>query len=140
MDDTNCLFCKIIRKEIPAEIIYEDDTTLAFLDIHPRAPGHTLIVPKQHAENVLDANAQSLYAVILTIQHVTGILSASLSPAGFTIGINHGSEAGQAINHLHAHILPRFKGDGGGNVHSIINNPGSESVSHIADLIRKKKV
>jgi histidine triad (HIT) family protein len=140
MDATSCLFCRIIRKEIPAEVIYENEATLAFLDIHPRAPGHALVIPKQHAENVLDANAESLHAVILTIQHVTGILSASLSPAGFTIGINHGSEAGQAISHLHAHILPRFKGDGGGNIHSIINNPGSESVSQIADKLRQKKV
>jgi histidine triad (HIT) family protein len=136
----DCLFCKIVSKEIPAEIIYEDDSTLAFLDIHPRAPGHTLVIPKHHAENVLDADSQSLHAVILTIKHVTGILSASLSPAGFTIGINHGKQAGQAIDHLHAHILPRFKGDGGGNIHSVVNNPGSESVSQIADKLRQKKV
>lgn len=136
----DCLFCNIANKKIPSEIIFEDDSTVAFLDIHPRAPGHTLIIPKRHSENVIDADASSLHAVILTIQRITGILRASLSPAGFTIGINHGSEAGQAIPHLHAHILPRFKGDGGGNIHSVVNNPGAESVHQIADKIRQKKV
>lgn len=134
----SCLFCAIAEKKIPSETIYEDEKTIAFLDIHPRAPGHTIIIPKKHAATVLDADQTSLEAVALTIQAVTGILGASLSPAGFTIGINHGTEAGQAIAHLHVHILPRFKGDGGGNIHSVVNNPPTESVADIAGRIRHR--
>ena len=135
-----CLFCKIISKKIPAEIIYEDEATLAFLDIHPRSPGHTLVIPKKHAENVLTADEASVQAVALTIRKVTGILHASLAPAGFTIGINHGAAAGQAVDHLHAHLLPRFSGDGGGNIHSVVDNPPAESVADLARRIRQKKV
>jgi len=135
-----CLFCSIAKKEIPAEIIFEDDKTLALLDIRPRAPGHTLVIPKKHAANVLESDPESLQALALTIRKVTGILQACLEPAGFTTGINHGEMAGQAVAHLHVHILPRFSGDGGGNVHSIVNNPGSESVAQIASRIRQKKV
>ncbi|MDO8602163.1 MAG: HIT family protein [bacterium] len=136
----NCLFCDIAAKKILSEIIFEDDATLAFLDIAPRAPGHTLIIPKNHVENVLDAGEENLKAIALTIARVTDILRATLIPSGFTIGINHGVDAGQAVDHLHVHILPRFKGDSGGNIHSIVNNPGTASVAEIANRIRQKKV
>jgi histidine triad (HIT) family protein len=136
----DCIFCKVAGHEIPAEIIFEDNQTFAFLDIHPRAPGHTLIIPKKHAENVLDAEAEALQALALTLKKVTGILHSSLKPAGFTIGINQGKEAGQAVNHLHIHLMPRFKSDGGGNIHSIVNNPPTESIAQIAARIRQQKV
>lgn len=136
----SCVFCSIIAKQIPSEIIYEDGLTLAFLDIHPRAPGHTLIIPKKHAQTVLEADDASLQALALTIRSVADILHASLKPDGFTIGINHGKVAGQAVDHLHAHIIPRYQNDGGGNIHSIINHPGSKSANQIADIIRQKKV
>lgn len=135
----NCLFCKIVTKQIPSENIYEDGSSLAFLDIHPKARGHTLIIPKTHAENILDISPESLQALILTIQKVTGILHASLNPAGFTIGINHGKGAGQEVDHLHVHVIPRFKGDGGGNINMVVSNPSTEPISATAQLIRQKK-
>ena len=86
----DCLFCKIAKKEIPAEAVYEDADTIAILDIHPRAPGHTMIIPKVHAENILDLPDSLVGRVFLTVKKVTGILRTALKPDGFTIGINHG--------------------------------------------------
>lgn len=135
-----CIFCSIADKKIPSEIIFEDELTLAFLDVHPRALGHTLVIPKRHAQTVLETDNESLQALALTIRSVADILHASLKPDGFTIGINHGREAGQAVDHLHAHIIPRYQNDGGGNIHSIINRPSTETVSEIGNRIRQKKV
>lgn len=131
----DCLFCKIAHKEIPAEIIYEDAETLAFLDIHPRSAGHAVIIPKMHAENLLDLPDQNIAPTFLTVKKVTGILNNTLKPNGFTIGINHGRVSGQAVDHLHIHVIPRFAGDGGGSLHGVVNNPPKESTKEIAKRI-----
>ncbi len=132
----DCLFCKIAHKEIPSEIVYEDGQTLAFLDIFPRAPGHAVIVPKQHAENILDLPDSLVASLFLTVKRVTDILNKSLEPRGFTIGINHGKISGQVIDHLHIHVIPRYDGDGGGSVHSVVNNPPKESIKDIITKIK----
>jgi histidine triad (HIT) family protein len=135
-----CLFCKIIKKEIPAEIIYKDDKTMAILDINPRSPGHTMILPKIHAENILDLPEEKIEGVFKAVKKVTELLNKSLKPDGFTIGINHGKISGQVIDHLHIHIIPRFKDDGGGSVHSVVNNPPKESLNKIKNQISKIKI
>jgi histidine triad (HIT) family protein len=132
----DCLFCKIIKKEIPADVVYEDAETLAVLDIHPRAPGHTMILPKIHAENILDLPENKIAPVFLTVKKITAILQKVLKPKGFTIGINHGRVSGQAIDHLHIHVIPRFDGDGGGSIHSVVNNPPKESLKEITEKIK----
>ena len=131
-----CLFCKIINKEIKTEIVYEDDDTLAFLDIHPRAPGHIMVIPKKHAENILDLPDDKIEPVFRAVKKVTEMINKTLSPDGFTIGINHGKVSGQAIDHLHVHIIPRWKNDHGDSIHSVVNNPPKESIKDIADKIR----
>lgn len=133
----DCLFCKIIKKEIPAEIIYDDDKTMAILDVNPRSPGHTMILPKIHAENILDLPEEKIEGVFKAVKKVTELLNKSLKPEGFTIGINHGKISGQVIDHLHIHIIPRFKDDGGGSVHSVVNNPPKESLRKIKNKIRE---
>lgn len=133
---TDCLFCKILKKEIPAEIIYEDGETMAILDIMPKAPGHTMILPKVHSENILDLPEDKVRPVFLTVKKVTAILEKALNPRGFTIGINHGKISGQTIDHLHIHIMPRFEGDRGGSIHSVVTNPPKESIKEIAQKIR----
>lgn len=120
---TNCLFCKIVNKEIPADVIFENDMALGILDVHPKAPGHTMVIPKTHAETILDLPDDFLHSVASAIKEVTLLLKTKLSPDGFTIGINHGRHAGQAIEHLHIHIIPRFQGDGGTSIHGVVNNP-----------------
>lgn len=132
----DCLFCAIAQKQIAAEIVYEDQDTMAFLDIHPRAPGHTVIIPKAHAQNILDLPSPLVHPLFLTLQRVTGMISRTLHPDGFTIGINHGSVSGQTVPHLHLHIIPRFHGDGGGSIHSVVYHPPTEPIAVIAAKIR----
>ncbi len=134
-----CLFCRIANKGIPAEIVYEDADAVAFLDIHPRAPGHTVVIPRVHAENMLDLPDEKIQPVFLTVKKVAGILNEVLKPNGFTIGINHGRVSGQVVDHLHIHIIPRFADDGGASIHSVVNNPPQESLQEIASKIRKQK-
>ncbi len=133
---TNCLFCKIANKKIPAEIIYEDDNALSFLDIHPISPGHAVVILKIHTENILELNDELIKPLFKAVKKTTEILSKALHPDGFTIGINQGKTAGQAIDHLHIHILPRFKNDGGGSIHTIVNNPPKETIKEIANKIK----
>jgi histidine triad (HIT) family protein len=131
----DCLFCKIAHKEIPSEVIYEDDHVLAFLDVHPLTTGHTLIIPKIHSENLLDLPDEEIGPVFKAVKIVTGLLQEKLSPKGFTIGINHGRISGQTIDHLHIHVIPRFEGDGGGSLHSVVKYPPAESLSSIKERI-----
>ena len=99
----NCLFCKIINKEISAESVHKDDHTLAILDVHPRALGHVLVLPKVHSTTILDLPSEEIGPVFYAVKAVTEKLRRALSPDGFTIGINHGKTAGQAVEHLHIH-------------------------------------
>ena len=131
-----CIFCGIARKEIPAEIVREDERTVAFLDIHPRAPGHTVVVPRQHSPTLLELPDGEIGLLFSAVKYATRLLANALHPSGFTIGINHGSVSGQTVDHLHVHILPRFLGDGGGSIHSVVTNPPQESLAAVAAKIR----
>ncbi len=131
----DCLFCKIINKEIPADIICEDEAALAILDIHPRSRGHAVILPKIHVQNILELKDKDIEGVFRTVKKTAGLLNKSLKPDGFTIGINHGKVSGQTIDHLHIHIIPRWHSDGGGSIHSAVNNPPKESVRETAKKI-----
>jgi len=143
----DCLFCKIAQKEIPSAVVYEDEATLGFLDINPCSPGHTMVIPKTHAENIIDLPDNSVGPLFMAVKKVTALLNNKLgregftlpnSPGnlgGFTIGINQGIMAGQAIDHLHIHIMPRYEGDGGGSLHSVVHFTGKESVEVIAKKI-----
>lgn len=128
---SSCLFCKIASKDIPAAAIYEDGTALAFLDIHPIALGHTVVIPKKHAETVLEVPDGDMGPLFLAVKTVTDMLRASLGTNAFTIGINHGRISGQAVEHLHIHIIPRFEGDGGRSIHSVVNNPPEVSLEEV---------
>jgi len=142
----DCLFCKIAKKEIAAEIVYEDEKTTAFLDVQPRSPGHTMVIPKNHSETILDLKDEEVEPVFLTVKKVTDILKNTFLPTGdipqgqkpdgFTIGINHGRASGQVVEHLHIHIIPRFKNDSGHSIHSVVNNPPKESLKELAEKIR----
>ncbi len=109
MEDT--IFGKIIRKEIPADIVYEDDATLAFLDIAPNSPGHTLIIPKQASRNIFDIDEASFLAVMKAVRTVALGVKKAMSADGVNILMNNEPEAGQMVFHSHIHIIPRFKAD-----------------------------
>lgn len=133
---TSCIFCKIVAKDVPNHTVYEDGAVLAFLDIFPHAKGHTVVIPKNHAETIQDLDESAAAALMVGVQKTIERIQAVLLPDGFNIGWNHGKSGGQAVPHLHVHILPRWNGDGGGSMHSIIKNPGGESVDAIAAQFR----
>ena len=105
MEDT--IFAKIIRREVPAHIVYEDDETIAFLDAKPNTPGHTLVVPKKWAENIFDIDEASFAAVMRTVRKIAPAVRDAVGAQGVHINSNHGVAAGQVVFHLHIHIIPR---------------------------------
>ena len=130
----DCIFCKIINGEIPNYTVYEDGQVLAFLDINPLAKGHTVVIPKIHAETLLDLDDKLINHLFLAIKKVMKKLDTKINPDGYNVGWNHGEAGGQVVVHLHVHVIPRWKGDGGGNIHSIVKNPGDMSVEGVAGL------
>lgn len=108
----DCLFCKIIRKEIPAEIVYETNTVMAFLDIKPVNPGHVLIVPRVHHEDYLSTPDPALCEIAVAAKRIGQALVQNLWASGFNIGVNNGRAAGQLVDHMHLHVMPRFEKDG----------------------------
>lgn len=109
MDD--CVFCKIIKGEIPSYKIYEDDKTYAFLDIACDSYGHTLVVPKKHCANVLDCGEEYLSAVMSTVKKIANHYVKDCGFDGVNILNASGEAAQQSVFHLHMHIIPRKKGD-----------------------------
>lgn len=105
---TDTVFSKIIAREIPAEIVYEDDTTLAFLDIAPNTPGHTLVIPKKYAKNIFDVDEETLASVMRTVRKLAPIVRDAVGAKGVHINSNHEHEGGQEVFHLHFHIIPRM--------------------------------
>jgi len=106
MNKSDCIFCKIIKKEIPAKIVFEDDKMLAFEDIHPQAPVHILIIPKNHIEKTSDltnAHVQMIGELILAAKEIAK--SKALSESGYRIVLNCNKDAGQEVFHLHVHLL-----------------------------------
>ena len=107
----DCIFCRIIAGEIPSHTVYEDDTTLAFLDINPASRGHTLVIPKQHAADLFSLSPDALAATARTIQTVARILQQGVQPDGTNVLQNNGPAAGQVVFHYHVHVIPRWQGD-----------------------------
>lgn len=107
-----CIFCKIISGELPSSRVYEDEHMVAFLDIYPIAPGHTLLVPKIHCNGFLDCTPEALSAMTLAAQKVARAVVAATGASACNIGINNGKAAGQIVFHLHMHIIPRREDDG----------------------------
>lgn len=108
----DCLFCKIVRRELHAEIIFEDDRTIAFLDIHPVSPGHTLVIPKEHATNIFDISPESWSHVSETVRKLASAIEEGVGANGINLMMNNRENAGQVIDHPHVHLIPRFPGDG----------------------------
>jgi histidine triad (HIT) family protein len=107
----DCLFCKIIKGDIPNYTVYQDEKTLALLDINPNTRGHTLVIPIEHASNIIGMEDSNVDAVFRTVRKVVRGLEAALKPDGFNLVVNHGEAAGQLIHHFHCHIIPRYVGD-----------------------------
>ncbi len=108
----DCVFCKIVAGTIPSRKFYEDEAVIAFLDINPASPGHSLVVPKQHFKLITDGTDGQIQKTFVGVKNTTERLKTRLAFEGFNILVNQGREAGQVINHFHVHIIPRVKGDG----------------------------
>lgn len=132
----SCLFCAIAVRNIPAEVVYEDAHAIAFLDREPRAPGHTLVIAKTHSVTLADLPEEEVGPLFRAVQKVAAMLEKNLGAHGLTIGVNQGRVSGQAVDHLHVHLLPRFTGDGGGSVHSVVHAPSSLPLARLGAQIR----
>lgn len=110
--DSGNIFAKILRGELPCHKIYEDEATFAFMDIMPRGDGHALVIPKEPARNVLDVEADSLAAVMRTVQKVARASMNAFGADGVTVQQFNEPAGGQVVFHLHFHIIPRFDGVG----------------------------
>jgi histidine triad (HIT) family protein len=108
--DTRNIFARILRGEIPAHKVFEDEHTLAFMDVMPQSDGHALVIPKAEAENLFDVAPAALSATILTTQRVARAVKKAFAPPGVLIAQLNGAGAGQSVFHIHFHIVPRYEG------------------------------
>ena len=111
MSDPNCLFCKIAAGDIPATRVYEDERTIAFMDINPGSRGHLLVVPRAHSADVLEIDAADLEAVARTAQLMARRVTDKLSADGVNLINSCGPLAWQTVFHFHMHVIPRYEGD-----------------------------
>jgi histidine triad (HIT) family protein len=107
----NCAFCEIVAGRLPASVVYDDELTMAFIDLRQFHPGHTLVIPKEHVADVRELAADSGAALIKTLAQVTRAVAAAFPNEGLSLWHSIGEAAFQEVPHLHVHIHPRFKGD-----------------------------
>ena len=108
----NCIFCKILKNEIPSSTVYEDDKFRAIMDIGPVAKGHVILLAKEHAANLLEADDELLAAALPAVKKVAKAVKKTVNCDGINVLQNNGVEAGQTVFHLHIHVIPRNKEDG----------------------------
>ena len=108
----NCLFCKIIRKEIPATILLENEHVIVFMDIKPVNPGHLLVVPKIHSADYVSTSDEALGEIAVVAKRMGQAVMSALGAPAFNVGVNNGRAAGQLVDHMHLHVMPRHEGDG----------------------------
>ena len=108
----DCIFCRIVLKQTPSNIVYEDDVVMAFLDVDPVSEGHTLIIPKSHADDIFDIDENTLAQVVKLSKRISIKILSVLECEGINIIQNNKEAAGQIIRHYHMHIIPRWKNDG----------------------------
>jgi histidine triad (HIT) family protein len=134
----DCLFCKIISGKIPSYKVYENDAVFAFLDINPASEGHTLVAPKKHFSKFTDMKAEEVAVLFEVARKITAAVEKTPMAEGSNIGINDGEAAGQEIPHVHVHVIPRRKGDGGTGIKSIVwTEPDTTNLETVAEKIRK---
>ena len=110
--DPDCIFCKIVAGEIPSFKLFEDEATLAFMDINPASEGHALVIPKEHASDLYAVSDEALARTAVTAQRVAAALARTLNPDGLNLVQCNGAAAAQSVMHFHVHVLPRVADDG----------------------------
>lgn len=134
MDD--CVFCKIVKGELPSYKIYENDDVLAFLDIHPVNIGHTLVIPKKHYKDIYETPTDIMEKIISVAKQISTSLKEELMAEGINVTMNNEIAAGQVIFHTHMHVIPRMKDDGFGLWHGKRGYDQGEAEG-IAEKIKK---
>ncbi|MGX8178002.1 HIT family protein [Exiguobacterium artemiae] len=140
MQKENCIFCKIANHEIPSHKVYEDDHVLAFLDLSQVTQGHTLVIPKQHADNVYDLSSEEAQAVFSVVPKISRALQQETNAAGMNVLSNTGKVAGQSVSHFHLHLIPRHnKHDGFGAKWEVHNDEyTAEELADIAQAVQNR--
>jgi histidine triad (HIT) family protein len=134
----DCLFCKIISGKIPLYKVYEDDAVFAFLDINPASEGHTLVAPKKHFNKFTDMGSEDVASLFEVARKITAAVEKASLAEGSNVGINNGEVAGQEIPHVHVHVIPRKRGDGGRGIKSIVwTEPDTTNLEAVAEKIRR---
>ena len=133
----DCVFCKIMAKQIPATVVHEDEHTLAFMDIGQVNPGHVLVALKKHAENIFALDDAQAAAVFGSVARVARAIRGAFEPQGLSVYQANGAAAGQTVFHLHIHLLPRYEGDGMALTWPV-KNPPREKLAEYAQKIRAK--
>mgnify|MGYP000286184194 FL=1 len=131
---SDCIFCKIVAGEIPASKVYDDDHFLAFLDISQVTPGHTLVIPKKHARNLLEMTPDETAALFNIVSRVTKKVESATQPQGMNIISNMEEIAGQSVFHTHVHILPRYSQEDDLKIDFIAHEP---DFAHLAQLAKE---
>ncbi len=129
-----CVFCKILRREIPARIVYDNAVVTAFLDAKPVNPGHVLVVPKVHSEDYASTSDETLAEVAAAARRIAKAVMAATGAPAFNIAVNNGPAAGQVVPHMHLHVIPRFPNDGRELWHGKSYEPG-EAEKVAADIL-----
>jgi histidine triad (HIT) family protein len=135
--DSNCIFCKIVAKQIPATVVHEDAATLAFMDIGQVNPGHVLVAAKAHAENIYALDDEQAGALFRAAAKVSRAIRAAFSPEGLSVYQANGKAAGQTVFHVHIHLVPRHEGDGMA-LSWPVKNPPREKLEEYAAAIRSR--
>lgn len=131
------IFSQIVEGEIPARVVYEDETTMAFLDANPLAPGHTLVVPKDEYERLNDIPENIATDLYATLQKVIPAVEEAVEADASNVAFNNGEAAGQEVPHVHGHIIPRFENDGGNPIHAIAGSPPNLDDDELDDIAEK---
>ncbi len=111
MSTDNCIFCKILADEIPSTVVYEDDLFRAILDVNPAARGHVIILPKKHADDLMELPDEEASGIMIVARKIAAAVKKAYQCDGVNILQNNGRAAGQTVFHLHVHVIPRFEGD-----------------------------
>jgi histidine triad (HIT) family protein len=134
---SDCVFCRIVEKQLPAALVHEDEHTLAFMDIGQVNPGHVLVAAKAHAENIYALDETQAAALARTAVRLARAIRAAFSPDGLSVYQANGKAAGQTVLHFHLHLVPRHDGDGMSLVWPV-RNPPREKLEESAAKIRQQ--
>lgn len=130
----NCIFCKLVKKQVPANVVFENQDVVSFLELNQSAEGHVIVILKKHGRSILDYDEGELGKLMTGVKEVAKKVQTALNADSLTIGINHLEKRG--VPHLHVHIIPRFENDKGGIIQSIVSGEIKNSREQIAQKIR----